>query len=45
MHWCIQHHQITLQTAQELTDALLQVWEEIPTTESHYELQWYDSGK
>ena len=30
MHWCVPHHQVATQTVQELTDALIQVWEEIP---------------
>ncbi|MBN3296545.1 CP100 protein, partial [Amia calva] len=30
MYRCIQRHQVAPQTAQELTDALIQVWEEIP---------------
>lgn len=30
MYWCIQFHQVTPQTVQELTDALMQVWEKMP---------------
>uniref|UniRef100_A0AAY5KE76 Tc1-like transposase DDE domain-containing protein n=1 Tax=Esox lucius TaxID=8010 RepID=A0AAY5KE76_ESOLU len=30
MYWCIQHRQVATQTLQEVTDTLIQVWEEIP---------------
>ena len=30
MYRCIRHRQVVPQTVQELTDALIQVWEEIP---------------
>ena len=34
MYWFIRRHQVPTQTVQEHTDALIQVWEEIPRTPS-----------
>ena len=36
MYRCIRRHQVAPQTVQELTDALIQVWEEIPQDTIHY---------
>ncbi|KAJ8388882.1 hypothetical protein AAFF_G00126380 [Aldrovandia affinis] len=35
MYWCIRRRQVAPQTVQELTDALIQVWEEIPQDTIH----------
>lgn len=31
MYWCIQRHQVSPRTVQELTHALIQIWDEVPT--------------
>ncbi|KAI4880097.1 hypothetical protein NFI96_027468, partial [Prochilodus magdalenae] len=35
MFWSIRRHQVALQTVQELSDALVQIWEEIPQDTIH----------
>lgn len=40
MYHCIHHHHVPTQTVQELTDVLIQVWEEIPQDTIRHKEYW-----